>query len=363
MSPHSSTPLRHANSSADGRGPEVAPSAEQWSAALLGALEAATGAACTFAAEPTALDHAEGPWAYRCRLTEPVDWPGEGPGPGELAVRLAPDRADVEREAAVMRVVRRHLDGAARVRAVLSLSDGPDALCALARDEVAGVALPELIGFNLHHSDALLHGFAAHQADIHRIPVDDLAGVPALAVVDAEQEVARIPATAFPKERRWLDEHLPAPAAPVLCHGGYQPMSVFGPPPAEWEAHGGPGRGLVTTNWCAAVLAEPEFDVAYTLVALWSAPFFAKNRAERTAIKMIRNTLINTYKLGYELAHPLDPDRVRFWEAFHVLRGIARLGGDYDSAGSPFAPPDRGTLPVELAGELPRRYQQLTRVR
>jgi len=78
---------------------------------------------------------------------------------------------------------------------------------------------------------------------------------------------------------------------------------------------------------------------------------------------MIRNTLINTYKLGYEDANPFDPDRVRFWEAFHVLRGIARLQGVYDSTGSPFAPPDRGMLPTELAGELPRRYQQLTRVR
>ena len=123
------------------------------------------------------------------------------------------------------------------------------------------------------------------------------------------------------------------------------------------------GRPEHAHRLIAAVLAEREFDVAYTLVALWSAPFFAKNRPERTAIKMIRNTLINTYKLGYEDAHPFDQDRVRFWEAFHVLRGIARLQGVYDSASSPFAPPDRGNLPTELARELPRRYQQLTRVR
>ena len=182
-------------------------------------------------------------------------------------------------------------------------------------------------------------------------------------VIDAEEEVARIDATRLPKQRRWLDEHLPARAEAVLCHGGYQPMSVFGPRPDEWDAHGGPGRGLVTTNWCAAVLAEREFDVAYTLVALWSAPFFAKNRPERTAIKMIRNTLINTYKLGYEESYRVDPERVRFWEAFHVLRGIARMEGAFDSTGSPFAPPDRGNLPTELATELPRRFQQHTRVR
>jgi hypothetical protein len=140
-------------------------------------------------------------------------------------------------------------------------------------------------------------------------------------------------------------------------------MSVFGPPPEEWEAHGGPGKGLVAINWCGAVLAEPEFDVAYTLVALWSAPYFAKNRAERTAIKMIRNTLVNTYKLGYGDERELDWDRVRFWETFHVLRGMARFEGAYDAEGSPFVTGDRGRLPDELAGELPRRFKQLSRVR
>jgi hypothetical protein len=326
----------------------------------------------TFAAGPEALDHSEGPWAFRCRFAGALAWPDSGDsedaaGPDDaggsgLVVRLAPDRASVEREAAAMRIARRRLNGAARVRAVVPLGDGDEAPWALLRDEVTGVALPELIGFNLHHSDALLHGFAEHQADIHRLPVDGLAdqGLP---VVDAEEEVARIDAARLPKERRWLDDQRPEPGDGVVCHGGYQPMSVFGPPPEEWEAHGGAGHGLVTTNWCGAVLAEREFDVAYTLVALWSAPFFAQNRAERTAIKMIRNTLINTYKLGYENAHRVDPDRVRFWEAFHVLRGIARLEGAYDGTGSPFAPPDRGTLPTELASELPRRYQQLTRVR
>ncbi|HWD56353.1 MAG TPA: phosphotransferase [Acidimicrobiales bacterium] len=284
-------------------------------------------------------------------------------GTAALAVRLAPDHASVEREAAAMRVARRHLGGAARVRAVMRLGDDPEPLWALVRDEVGGVPLPELIGFNLHRSDELLHGFAAHQAAIHRIPAAGLGDDHGLTVVDAEAEVARIDASRFPKERRWLDAHLPAPDDPVLCHGGYQPMSVFGPPAEDWETHGGAGRGLVTTNWCGAVLAEPAFDVAYTLVALWSAPFFAKNRAERTAIKMIRNTLINTYKQGYEEVRSLEGDRVRFWEAFHVLRGMARLDGSYDGTDSAFAPPDRGTLPTELAAELPRRYQQLTRVR
>ncbi|HEX3334379.1 MAG TPA: hypothetical protein VHS57_08555 [Acidimicrobiales bacterium] len=372
MSLLSSHPLPRRKSSREGPYPDAfparpttAPRVDQWSDALLHALENATGTPVAFAEPPAALDHSEGPWAFGCHLTRPVRWPGaerEDNGSDEIALRLAPDRASLEHEAAVMAAVQRQLNGAVRVHAVVQLDDGPEPLWALVRDEVGGVGLPELIGFNLHHSDDLLRGFATRQAEIHGLPVTELVaqGVP---VIDTEAEVARLDAGGLSKQRRWLDEHRPAPSEPVLCHGTYQPMSVFGPPPEDWEAYGGVGRGLVTTNWCAAVVAEREFDVAYSLVALWSAPFFAKNRPERTAIKMIRNTLINTYKRGYEDAHPTDPDRVRFWEAFHVLRGIARMEGLYDSAHSPFAPPDRGVLPSELATELPRRFVQLTRVR
>ena len=372
MSLLSSHPLPRRKSSREGPYPDAfpdrpttAPPVDQWSDALLDALEKATGAPAAFAEAPTALDHSEGPWAFRCRLDRAVVWPDAGPDDqdsDELALRLAPDPASLECEAAVMREVHERLNGAVCVHAVVQLRDGPEPLWALLRDEVGGVDLPELIGFNLHHSDALLRGFAARQAEIHALGVSELtaAGLP---VIDAAEEVARIDAAGLSKQRRWLDEHRPEPSARVLCHGTYQPMSVFGPPPEDWDAYGGVGRGLVTTNWCAAVLAEREFDVAYSLVALWSAPFFAKNRPERTAIKMIRNTLINTYKIGYEEAHTVDPDRVRFWEAFHVLRGIARMEGVYDSVHSPFAPPDRGILPTELATELPRRFVQLTKVR
>jgi hypothetical protein len=263
-----------------------------------------------------------------------------------------------------MRLALGRAGAATAVHAVVALeNEAQETLWALASEPVSGVALPDLIGFNLQHSDELLRGFAVHQADIHRLRPDDLGSEHPVPVVDAADEVARIDGARLAAERRYLEQQLRPPDAVTLCHGGYQPMSVFGPPPEEWEAHGGPRKGLVAVNWCGAVLAEPEFDVAYTLVALWSAPYFAKNRAERTAIKMIRNTLVNTYKLGYGDERELDWGRVRFWEAFHVLRGIARFQDAYDAEGSPFVATDRGRLPDELAAELPRRFRQLARVR
>jgi hypothetical protein len=240
---------------------------------------------------------------------------------------------------------------------------GEVARWALVTDAVTAVALPELIGFNLHHANDLLDGFAAHHDAIHRLDIDDLVADGSVPVIDAQAEVGRIDAARYPAERAWLDEHVPASTTPVLCHGGYQPLAVFGPPADAWPDHGGPGKDLTVVNWCAAALAEPEYDVAFTLVAFWSAPFFAPNRSERTAIKMIRNTLLSTYKQGYAARRTVDPDRLRFWQAFHALRGIARLEGAYDHEGSPFAAADRGAVPVDLGPELHRHFRQLTRVR
>lgn len=342
-----------------------------WSDSLLETCSAATGSELEYAEEPLLLDHAQGSWAFGFRLKEsPASSGGPPLAPDDpwgvpLVVRIAADRRDLDREAAAMRMSRSHGGGAMDVRQVVALepSSTAEPRWALISEAVTGVALPELIGFNLHHADDLLRGFAANHNAIHRLPAKELGADHPIPTVAAAVEVARIDPARFPAERAWLDEHLPPPADAVLCHGGYQPLCVFGPPPTEWAGHGGPGKGLTVANWSGAVLAEPEFDVAFTLVAFWSAPSFAKNRAERTAIKMIRNTLLNTYTLGYATLDELDPERVRFWRAFHSIRGIARLDGGYDADGSPFESQDREPLPDDLGPELHRHFRQLTRVR
>lgn len=328
------------------------PAAGEWSGALAVALGVLLDDDPATVATPTALPHGHGPWAFEVAT-----------GSRQVAVRLAPERAELEREAAAIGLNRAHGLGCSEVLGIVELSGAPEAArWALVTDAVDQVPLPDLIGFNLHHSNTLLTGFAAHHDAIHRLPAAELTGA-AVPAIDTADEVARIDRQRYPDEVAWLVDHLPDPVEPVLCHGGYQPLATFGPPPEEWDAHGGPGHGLTVVNWCAAVLADVHYDIAFTLVAFWSAPFFAPNRSERTAIKMIRNTLLNTYKQGYTACRPIDPDRVRFWQVFHALRGMARLAGAYDADGSPFAAPDRGPAPTELEPELARHVRQLTRLR
>ena len=327
------------------------------------------GARVCFAEEPVALDEAHGAGAFRCRLHYT-----RGPAPmpelreddawgAPLFVRVASDRKELDREAAAMGLSRAAGSGAPVFLAILLLGapGTPEPTWVLVSEAPRGVVLPELIGFNLHHVEALLRGFAANHMAVHRTTAVELGDRSAIPVVDTADEVARLDSSRFPRECEWVGDHLPEHRALVLCHGGYQPMCVYGPSASEWADRGGPGQGLTVANWSNAVLAEREFDVAFTLLAFWSAPFFAKNRAERAAIKMIRNTLLNTYMLGYTGYERLDAERLRFWRAFHALRGMARLQGAFDDKGSVFEAQDQSSLPDDLGPELQRYFRQAAR--
>lgn len=358
--------------------PAPAPDPAAWGVGLLDALAPLLGVEVSFAAAPEPRPHHEGPWAFGCELAAlGGELPDEWAGP--LVVRVADDPRETAREVAAIAANLGGGLGVPRVLATIDLEpgdlepgdvepgapgdrdatgspDGPVARTALVTAPPSGTALPDLIGFNLHHSGDLLGGFAHHHAAIHDLPgTGDVSGdLPTIVLAD---ELDRIDAGRFGEQLAWLRDRVPDPAPAVLCHGGYQPMCVTGPGPDTWDAVGGPGHGLSVVNWCGAVRAEREFDVAFTLVAFWFAPHFAPNRSERTAIKMIRNTLSNTYKLAYEEASPLDGDRLRFWQAFHAVRGMARVAGAYDTDGSPFAAGDRGPLPAVLGPELDRYFR------
>ncbi len=344
--------------------PAPAPDPEVWGPALLDALAPRAGCELAFASAPEALPHHEGPWAFGVRLA-PLGGELSAPWSSPLVVRVADDPAETAREAAAIECSAGGGLGAPEVLAAVAITPdvdagaGPVARSVLVTAPPTGIPLPELIGYNLGQSNELLAGFAHHHAAIGDLAVPDDLPVPRLSLPD---ELARIDRTRFGDQLAWLEAHAPTTTGPeVLCHGGYQPLCVTGPGPETWDAVGGPGHGLSVTNWSGAVLAEREVDVAFTLVAFWFAPHFAPNRSERTAIKMIRNTLSNSYKLAYAEAAALDGERLRYWQAFHSVRGMARVAGAYDTTGSPFAAGDRGPLPEVLGPELDRYFRMQKR--
>ena len=345
--------------------PPPAPPLDTWAPALLDSVAAHLGQSVRYASGPEpSEDRSQGPWAYPFELaTSEGELPSEWQG--RLMVRLADSDTEVRREETALEFCAAHDLGAPAVLTGLDLGDVPQlddeprATHALVTSMPDLVPLPELIGFNLRYSDELLGGFARAHAALHDCDPSGLeASIPILSIAD---ELDRIDEAPFTKELAWLREHTPPTARPVLCHGGYQPMCASGPPPDRWKELGGPGSGLVAGNWTGAVLAEREFDVGFTLACFWMAPYFAPDRSERTALKLIRNTLSNRYRLEYTAVAPLDLDALRFWLAFHAVRGMARLADAYDYTGSLFAAPERGNLPSVIGPELGRLFKMQRR--
>jgi len=113
----------------------------------------------------------------------------------------------------------------------------------------------------------------------------------------------------------------------VLCHGGMQPFVL------TLEAglpDGTPQEPTLTAhNWTGAVCAPAEYDAAATLVAFWASPHFAPTRAERTGMKLIRDSLAKAYQESYRSLAPLDRRGVRAWTVFHTAVLAARGAGTY----------------------------------
>lgn len=115
------------------------------------------------------------------------------------------------------------------------------------------------------------------------------------------------------RELGWLRSQAGAraPVAPVVCHGDLHPVHVF-----VWR--GDEPRELVV-NWTKARLGEPAFDVACTLTSFWTGPLFVANVAQRTMLKMARDSLASAYRTAYEgEAGPLDEAALAYWQAFHL---------------------------------------------
>ena len=140
----------------------------------------------------------------------------------------------------------------------------------------------------------------------------------------------------------------------VVCHGGFQLSAVRLDP--------GDPAGALVANWSNARLAEREYDVAQTLLTFWSLPYLAAGRARRRALRAVRDALIEGYRSAYESCSPLDPDRMRYWEAFHALAWSARMAAD---DGAPAADPWDPTAVISFREsyrkDLTRRFVGLTR--
>lgn len=179
-----------------------------------------------------------------------------------------------------------------------------------------------------------------------RHPVDELLERAGAAAVRAEVDA----------ELTWLDKSRPAEDARPLvpCHGDLNPVHVY--------VAGGDPATAVPVNWTRARAAEAAFDVAGTVTAFWTGPLYVDGTVQRTALKMIRDSLISAYLKHYSeaSAQVLDDEALRYWQAFHVAALAVDLARRlHGQPPGPWDPAANVTKPADAIQDLRGRFREL----
>ena len=137
----------------------------------------------------------------------------------------------------------------------------------------------------------------------------------------------------------------------MVCHGDFNPAHVLR------DGDDGPG---VPVNWTGATLADPEYDVAATLVGFWSTALYG-NAVQRRMLKMVRDPLASTYSATTATPRrPLDDDRLHYWKAFHLHRLAA--GIDHRLRAGATGPWDTSAhvaIPARSVRDVDREFRQV----
>jgi aminoglycoside phosphotransferase (APT) family kinase protein len=214
----------------------------------------------------------------------------------------------------------------------------------------AGVNLAASMIDDLMSLPRLLAAFGQLHARLHGLPTEGLpAGDEPLAELHD-----RASADPVRDELAWLDANRPDATAAVPCHGDYNPVHVY--------IDDGDPSTAVPVNWTAARLAEPAYDVAATVTAFWTSPLYVESAMQRTALKMVRDSLISAYLKAYgeATATPLDDRAVDYWQAFHLASlATALVRRLRDEPVSPWEPAANAHRPSSALDDVRERFWEL----
>jgi hypothetical protein len=242
-----------------------------------------------------------GGYAYDVRLE--VD---DGPWSGNLVARDADgDTATVAHEATWMGAL-----GLAGFPVPAPLAGPP----VLVYRQPAGATLAERMVSDMTAIPGLTRRFARLHARLHGLPTAGLPDAPSDPAEDLHEETG-VPQVAptVADEVAWLRRSRPPMADPVPCHGQLSPVNV-------WVD----GDDTSAVGWHRARLADPEYDVAFTVSGFWAAAIYLDNAIWRRGMKMARDSLVDAYLAAYREAspRPLDGFALRYWQVHH-LTGLA----------------------------------------
>ncbi len=314
-------------------------------------------------------------WAdlFAVRLGYAPDSPDSPDGPdglrGPRVMRIMPQGVWALREV----VVHRHVDAASTIAPKLRATGVlPDGRPYLVMDQAPGapllaglslgkavVGIPRIVRTLPAALAAAMH--VVHGIELGHLAADIRAQVPDVPVVVDEmlpvlrETNAVLDDPLLARANDWLAEtRRPGPEV-VLCHGDLHPFNLLvdrsSKPGVGGDGVGGHGFGghgdggtpqTTLVDWTAAMIAEPEFDVAFTSLLLEFAPIPVP-KVVVPAIGSLTRFLARRFRVGYEgHGHPLDADRLRWFTAYHAVRVLTevanwRHAGELQAkAGHPF---------------------------
>lgn len=110
----------------------------------------------------------------------------------------------------------------------------------------------------------------------------------------------------------WLRERLPGCSEPaVLCHGDLFPNQVCG------EVSGADAAACGVIDWSDACFGPPELDVGIVTAGLETLPLLPGRLQALGRVPLRR--LSRRFLAAYRRERPIDPERLRFAEAFRCV--------------------------------------------
>lgn len=237
-----------------------------------------------------------------------------------LVLRLYADAEQSARagnDVAIQRFVVERGYPAARPLAVIDTPASPFALPFVIMERLPGEPLLNRITRNPAGAWRGIPRMAELHAELHRL---DPAGWPlpqdgtlvdrTLTMLRADAE--RYGLRDFDQAIAWLEAHKDAviPEEPRVCHGDFHPLNIL---------DDGNGRfGVV--DWGGAATGDRHADVANTVIELTLVPTTSLTRWQRIFASVARRLAAGRYLACYRRHLPLDPARLRYWEALLTLR-------------------------------------------
>jgi aminoglycoside phosphotransferase (APT) family kinase protein len=106
------------------------------------------------------------------------------------------------------------------------------------------------------------------------------------------------------------------PVAATVCHGDFHPLNVV----YDFDT-----KSAIVVDWTDATVDDPHSDVARTATLFRFAAVAGGSAVERVVLRLVGPVLSFLYLRAYTKRRTVDRNRLRRWEALHLLNGWAQI--------------------------------------